>query len=63
MYASMTGSGSAIYGIFNHFPDDVFLSKSHCFHWKGVIEYMFQKQYFFETKKKNVFLHSKYIIE
>jgi len=38
LYASMTGSGSAIYGIFNHFPDDVFLSKSHCFHWKGVIE-------------------------
>lgn len=38
LYASMTGSGSAIYGIFNYLPDNINVSNGDCFHWKGLIE-------------------------
>jgi len=38
LYASMTGSGSAIYGIFSYLPDEIVSSKSDYFQWKGVIE-------------------------
>lgn len=35
IYASMTGSGSSVFGIFNHVPESLYQSHPECFVWKG----------------------------
>lgn len=39
LYASMTGSGSSVFGIFDKEADSLETGYNHCFFWQGILDY------------------------